>query len=148
AEEREIQTLHNIIVEIEQDFCKSEIMQKILIETVARKEEWLQWGKNLDDVPDECLHAADLLIGLVDQASDVMSVKETLIDIGVAVAMAFREAGNTGYPTESPLGEAIKSIRNALAQFIPSLRVDDRFQHLNISKAERLALIKLHNALS
>lgn len=148
AEEREIQTLHNIIIEIEQDFCKSEIMQRILIETVANKEQWLQWGRNLDDVPDECLHAADLLVGLVDQQSDVMSVKETLIDIGVAVAMAFRESGNVGYPTESAIGEAMKSMRNVLARFIPSLRVDERFQHLNISKAERLALIKIHNALS
>ncbi len=146
AQGREAQTLHNILVEIEQDFCKSEIMQKILIETVANKEQWSSWGRKLEDVPDECAHAADLLVGLVEQQSDLMSVKETLIDIGVAVAMAFRESGNT-YPTESPLSEAIKNVRNALGRYIPSLRVDERFMHLNISKAERAALIQLHNAL-
>lgn len=146
AQEREIQTLHNILVEIEQDFCKSEIMQRILIETVANKEHWPKWSNKLEDVPDECAHASDLLVGLVEQPSDLMSVKETLIDIGVAVAMAFRESGNS-YPSENPIGEAIKNMRNSLGRFIPALQVDDRFMHLNISKAERAALIRLHNAL-
>jgi hypothetical protein len=148
AEDREIQTLNNILIEIQQDFCKSEIMQKILIETVAHKDQWASWNKNIEDVPDECTHAADLLVGLVEQQGDLMSVKETLVDIGVAVAMAFRESGNSGYPGESPVADAVKSMRNVLARFIPSLRVDDRFTHLNISRTERGALIKLHNALS
>lgn len=146
AEEREMQTLHNILLEIQQDFCKSEIMQKLLIETVARKADWPKWEKNLSAVPEECEKVTDLLIGVVEQSGDLMSVKETLIDIGVAVAMAFRESGNE-YPEENMITETVKSMRNSLARFIPSLAVDNRFTHLNISKAERAALLRLHNAL-
>lgn len=143
AEAREIETLERILTEISEDFCKSEIMQKIMLETVKHKNSWSRWTGHLDKVPEECRVITAALDNLVEQKGDSSSVKDTLIDIGVAVAMSFQEYGAEDYPQESALNTIMKSAHAVLGGFIPSLKPYDRFDHMRISPAERKALMTL-----
>ena len=144
AQMKEFETLMNILTGISEDFCKSEIMQKILQETVAHKDRWREWNANLDEVPDECRRGLECLEGRVDQRTDLLSVRDTLIDIGIAIGMAFRENdGGAG-----SMVDAVKdTARNVLGSFIPSMAKDERFAHLNISTSERAALEKVAKAM-
>ena len=84
------------------------------------------------------------LHSLVEQPSDLQSVKETLIDIGVAVALAFRE---TSHSEDANSSEPF--LQRLLALLMPKKQIeDDRFSHLNISPRERESLLKLSEALS
>ena len=143
---KEFESLMNILTGISEDFCKSEIMQKILYETVGSKTKWRLWNADLDKVPEQCEHIVDLLSPLVDQQSDILSVKETLLDIGVAVAMAFREADDDVDQATIDTGFFGK-LRQGLSAILPKAESDARFEHLNISKAERAVLAKITKVL-
>lgn len=144
---REFEALVNIITGFSEDFLKSELMQKILQETVLRKDRWRQWNADLSDVLEDCVHVMEALAQAVEHPRDLQSVRETLIDIAIAVAMAFQEGDHDG-GASSGLGGLFLPLRRSLGKVLPSLAVDERFAHLSISRAERDALHKIVKALN
>ena len=138
SEEAERQTLNRILIEISQDFCKSEFIQKILNESATRQDRWATWGTKVNDVPKDCTHFADKLSMMIE-VTDLRSFKETLIDIGQAVAMAYREDQETQDTESSKFSKMMRSLMG---------KKPDPFVHPNISKKERKALHEIAKALS
>lgn len=151
AQEEELKILHNIIRQISEDFCKSEISQKMLVEAYKQRERVPEWSKNLERVPEECQRIDDLLVSYVELDTDILSVRDTLIDIALAVALAFRESEEGekeeyAQPLQSPF-EIFKNKILALFGKDKPMQIDERFYHPNISPSEREALITLSRAM-
>lgn len=144
ADDAELYTLINILRGFSEDFCKSEFVQKILIETVARKDEWESWNGDLQTVPEECGRALVLLSDVLDE-KEAGSLKEILMDIGMAVAMAFRESQPASKSASGGLSGLLKGLMRSL-----SGRAEESsspFQHINVSGPERRALESLAKAM-
>jgi hypothetical protein len=92
ANTNEIQALSNILHGFNEDMFGSETMQYIMSETLAKRDHWPQWSKDVASVPQDCRLAIDIL---KEKASvkDVNAFRNHLMEIGEAVAMAFHEEG-------------------------------------------------------
>ncbi len=139
AEDAELKVLRAILMEVSEDFCKSEFTQKIILETSANKDKWKEWSGNAgQSVLTDCRHLVDSLTFLIDKY-DLNSLKEILVDIAVAVAMAFHEGG------------AVPKQTSGLDRFLGMFTGKKRsahFANINISVAERKALQQLCAALN
>ncbi len=90
ADKAEMIALSSIITSYAEDYLKSEFVQGLMEEMVARSAEWPGWGKNLDEVLAECTRAVGLASERLDHR-DVMSFKYNIMEIATSVAMAYRE---------------------------------------------------------
>ena len=97
SSEIEGQVLHNLLMGFSRDVFGAETMTYVIRETVQRKDEWANWSQNLDQVPEECAHAVDILSQYVDP-KEVSAFTNYLLEIAESVAMAFRE-----YDEKTPL---------------------------------------------
>lgn len=136
AQEAEMQTLTLILRSFSEDFCKSAFVQGLLMQTLVRRAEWVQWSHGLDNVPAECIAAMYDLRGVLT-AKDMKSFQEQMMDIAFAVAQAFRE--DTKAPPPPP--------PSWLSRLLGQAKREERNQHRNISAAERAAIQKLADAL-
>lgn len=145
ADEAELQVLEGIIYGFATDFCKSEVTEALMKQTVARRDQWDGWAKNIENVPAECRRGVEILACHVDH-KNVTAFKENLMEIAFAVAMAYRE-----FDDDVPLVEKITMYWHFISD-----RVTAFFRHrapkthdeiFNISRAERLALTELSDAL-
>lgn len=143
AQEAEMQSLSNILREFAEDYCKSEFSQKVLMESLRVRHLWPNWSQGIESVPEEARHITDLLEMHFDDRA-LRAFKEVLVDIALAVAMAFREDGDTvsTAPRLSGFGEF-------LGRFIGTVSgKKDPLAHTNISKNERIALARLCKAMN
>jgi hypothetical protein len=142
AQERE--ALNTIVAAYAEDYLKSEFVQRVMEMTLARKDEWPKWTDRVDAVPDECDRVMKALATRVP-LREVESFKHNLIDIGVAVAMAYRE-GITEPPEDAGaianLVFSMKSFFGILFGGFKTATADE-----NISAAEHRALVKLAGVL-
>lgn len=90
AEKAEMMALSSIVTSYAEDYLKSEFVQTLMEEMVSRSAEWPGWGRNLDEVPAECIRAVEIASERLDR-KDVMSFKYNLMEIATSVAMAYRE---------------------------------------------------------
>ena len=58
--------------------------------TLANKEHWPEWEKDVDNILEECREGVELLAAHFDY-KEVASFKNNLLEISIAVAMAYRE---------------------------------------------------------
>lgn len=139
AQEREIQSLTSILREYSEDFCKTEFSQKVLMDCLRARAQWPGWSHNIDTVPAQ---ADRLMILLAPMLSDkeLNAFREVLIDIAVAVALAFREEREAREKAENP-----SILKNLLLFF--SGGKEDVLAHANVSRAEKEALAALCTAL-
>lgn len=144
AQDKELTALSNILQGFSAQVFGSELLQYIMDETTHQQENWPNWAQNVENVPEECKQALDVLRQHVDE-KDVNAYSQRLIEIGEAVALAFRE-----YEDQS-FGDQLKIYSSYILT-----KVKSRFskqpaksfeQFLNISISERKALAKLANAL-
>jgi len=144
SEQKEKDALVNILSQFSEDFCKSEVAQRILQLSVARKEKWPEWNNNLESVPKECEQAVDILSGIVED-KDVFSFKEIIIDVALSVAMAFRER-------DVQAGAAPNGSAGGIGAFFKNLfsgaKKPDPFEHMNVSPAEKKVLMQLSEAMN
>ncbi len=99
SEEQELQALAAIVRGYSEDFCKSELVQRIMEMTVANQDKWPDWQKNLEAVPNECRQ----LIGkLQDELPprEMDAMRQNLYEIGLSVALAYREMDGDGEMTD------------------------------------------------
>lgn len=149
ASAAEESALSGIIVGFVEDSCKGEIIQKLMEETVLRREEWPSWSSGLESVPEECRVAVDTLSEILSPR-DLASFKANMIEIGFAVASAWdegEERARAGAMADFFSGMAESLARSGVWPFsgrTPSL--DFRDMH-GISASERAALNRLAQSL-
>jgi len=141
AQEKEQQSLAGILRAYSEDFCKSELTQKILMETLGRRPSWPAWSQKIDTVPDEVARIIFLIAPLVDPR-ELAGFKEVMIDVALSVAMAFHE----GDEVHAPTPETGSFFSDLVARFLPQ-RTKTDFDHVNISPAERAALTRVCMAM-
>ena len=139
AQDSEIQSLTGILRDYSNDFCKTELSQKVLMDCLAARAKWPSWSHKVDEVPSQISHIVTMLETMLSE-KELRGFFDVLIDIGLAVAMAFRE-GSGEEEGERPL------VREILARIGTALTEQDPLSHINISESERSALKKLTRAM-
>lgn len=144
AQERELQSLSNILRQYSEDFCKSPFCQKLLMETLNRRLDWPSWAQNIDALPDQ----AGRSIGLVSShltEKELRGFKEVLIDIAISVAMAFHE----GWHDEDD--KIIHQNQGFVSSLLSKIKGGDKqvtaIDHIHISRSERAALSRVCEAM-
>lgn len=142
ADMRERQVLSDLIEGFAEQVFGSETVQYIISETLKRRGDWPRWADNISGVPEDCRIAVDVLREHVDE-KDVTTFRNHLMEIGEAVAMAFREEKHIfekmylfGYFMRSSLRPRVKGRRR---KSYPEL--------LSVSLNELRALERLARAL-
>lgn len=146
SDEKEMQALSNILQGYAQEIFGAETVQYVISETVAKKDQWGRWGAKVDAVEADCHRAVDVLSELVDP-KEVSAFKQHLMEIGEAVALAFREVGD-----DMPFLDRLKFYFyyfRGKSRAAKQKRIYMSFdEFLNISLDERKALNKIANALN
>jgi hypothetical protein len=146
SEASEMQALSNIVIAYSQEVFGAETAQHIISETVSRKREWPEWSNDLEMVEAECLRAVDILSEAVD-VKEVNGFKRCLMEVGEAVALAFREYDETTSIVEKiRIYLAYMNSRTQAAKLGIIAKEWDQF--INISLDERNALQKVAQALN
>jgi hypothetical protein len=145
ANEAEMRALEAIVAGYVEDFCKSEFVEELMRGTLARRPKWDSWRENIDKVPDECRQAIDLLAERLDY-KQLTAFKHNLLEIAMAVAMAYREFDPNG-----PLVERVRVYSDYYLQWVRAyikkekiLGIEDA---LSISRAEQKVIMALKEAL-
>jgi hypothetical protein len=136
AQDREQQSLANILRQYSEDFCKTEFCQKLLMETLMRRDQWPAWSQNIDSVPQEAEKVADILSGIFKE-KDLRAFKEVLVDVALSVAMAFHEGRDGHYEPKTEISAGFFGF------FKKGSSKDNAFDHMHISHAERAALKRI-----
>ena len=96
SDAREQQALSAILHGFAEEMFGSETMQHIISGTLAAKDRWPDWAGRVQDVPQDCQFALDLVTEFAD-AKDANVFRNHLMEIGEAVAMAFREDNSSSF---------------------------------------------------
>lgn len=132
--------LENMVIFFAEDFCKSEFVEALMGQTLARRAEWPSWRDGLETTPTDCRRAIDLIAPVLER-KDVSSFKTTLMEIATTVAKAYQEEESAA----DMMGVGGK-IRAMLSQWL-GLRAHVNDEFANVSTAERAALLALSAAL-
>ncbi len=143
AQEAEMQSLSNILREFAEDFCKSEFSQKVLMESLRARALWPTWSQNIESVPEQARFITDMMEPEFDERA-VRAFKEVLVEIAMAVAMAFREDKDDARDAKPA---AFSMLTNMLGRLMGTSNAG-AFSHMNISKNERIALSRLCKAMN
>lgn len=139
SEAQELKTLETIVATYAEEYLKSEFVQKLLERTFAARADWPLWSRDVEQVPQECRHLMSQLETLLP-VRELSAFRENLVDIAVAVAMAYREEGESDTQDRNT-GGFLRALLKALGLSSASVPV-------NISRAERKALRQLAMALN
>ncbi len=145
ADAAEMQALENIIMGYTEDFLKSELVEEIMKSTLERKAKWAEWSEGLDTVPRQCQQAIDAMNAHME-SKEVLSFKQSLMEIATAVAMAYRELDDEQNSVEKMKAYARYYWETLMAR-IKKEQQPTLDSMLNISKSERAVLVKLSGAL-
>ena len=138
ATQQELQVLSNIINGFTEEVFGSELMQFIMSATVDGQDRWPDWAENLASVPDDCALAVDVLRQHAGE-KDAHAFQVHMMEIGTAVALAFREYEHMG-----PL-ERLMMYVSYFTSGAAGRKTLEEF--LAVSRAERKALNTLAGAL-
>ncbi len=145
AQQRELDALSGIIHGFAEQVFGAEEIQYIISETLHQKDQWPEWGKNISGVLTDCEFAVDVMRSHLGE-KEVAAFRNYLIEIGEAVALAFRE-----YEEMNSLFARLKAYIGFKLSKMRATRMRMKtmgFQeYLNISPQERRALDALANAL-
>lgn len=131
--------IENIIRSYTEDYLKSEFVQRLMEQTLLRRDEWIKWFDHLSHTPNECHQVMALLGGRIDHG-DLMAFKYNLCEIAIAVALSYEE---------NKPSVVAKWMDSFSGLFRSSYRrVGERIQNNRISGLERQALDTLGKALS
>lgn len=145
SDEAEINALRGIIMGFAEDFLKSELVEEIMRQTVARRDDWKRWEENTETVPSECTRAVEIVAARLDERNTAF-FKRNLMEIAMTVALAYREFGD-----DQPLLERAKMyLRYGRQRLFAALQKKQALsfsEYLNISREEHRALTQLSAAL-
>jgi hypothetical protein len=145
ADEAELRALEQVVTYYVEDFCKSEFAQAIMLETLQNKHDWPNWQADIERVPEDCKKVFDALLDQID-VKDYVAFKNNLLEIAIAVAMAYRE-----FDSSEPWVERFKVYLAILIQRIKLTLKGESLppvdQMLNISRDEKMAINLLADTL-
>lgn len=144
SDEQELVALSNILTGYAGEIFVCETVQYIISETMRHKDNWDDWQQDLGDVTADCKRAVDLLADVVDE-KEVNAFKQHLMEIGEAVATAFREIETSSFIDELKLKMAFTILEYKAKRAGHAYKTYEEF--LNISPSERKALVALRDAL-
>ncbi|MGQ0526969.1 MAG: hypothetical protein ACT4OY_02890 [Alphaproteobacteria bacterium] len=136
---QELQSLCGIIHGFAHEVFSSSDIQAIMSETLSAQKEWTQWGSDITAVPEECRAAMEFVRAYGDR-KDMSAIRNHLMEIGEAVAMAFCER-RFSFPTR------LARYPGYLLQNKGARRRRSFQDYLSISSAERKALKSMARAL-
>ncbi len=145
SENKEMRALASILNGYTEDVFGSEVVQFVMSETLARKGEWERWSANLDRVPDQCRLAVDMLEERVDP-KELNAFKQHIMEIGEAVALAFREYNRT-MPLKEKALIYMNYYKGKMKAALSKRPYRSLQEFLNISAQERHALSTLAKSL-
>ena len=116
-----------------------------MIETWARRDSWDKDVQNLENIPDECRRAVELITGQLSR-QHLDAYRDTVMSIAVEVAKAYREPDGWQGVWSRLLTRIVTGIETLLG-FLSGQPYDSKVL-LNISYSEDVALSKLSSALS
>lgn len=146
SDEAELSALENIVCGFAEDFCKSEVTEELMHETVSRRNEWTEWRRNIKNVPAECAEAVKWVAQHADY-KNVSAFKENLMEIAFAVALAYREFDDD-VSFADKLDMYGRFAWDRVTSFVFKRAPKTHDEIFNISRAERLALTELAQALN
>jgi hypothetical protein len=145
ASVEEIAALNAIIEGFTRDVFGSEVVQYIMMETMASKDKWDGWAQNYKNIAADCQRAIDILNAAVDE-KEVNAFRQRLYEIAEAVALAFREYDQLDFLTKMRVYLNYYREKMAAAKRKHIFKTMD--QYLNISLKERKALKNLAHTLA
>jgi hypothetical protein len=104
------------------------------MDCLASRTKWPSWSHDVDDVPGQVFQIVTTLESMMSE-KEIAGFCDVLTDIGLVVAMAFREGA--GQETNRPM------VQEILLRLTMVLAEKDPLEHINISESERSALKKL-----
>ena len=144
AEDTEVATLEKIITDMGHGMFDSAFAHEVMAETFARRSDWKSWASGLETVPDTCAKAVAVIARKLG-AHDLDGYRQNIMNIGMAVAEAFREFDlNTPFPVR-----VFTYAKLALDRLIGKLTGQEFESNdiLNVSYDEDVALAKLAKCL-
>lgn len=142
AQEKELQALTGILRAYSEDFCKEGLPQKVLMDCLCARDRWPAWSQDIEELPVQAAESIRLM-GAHFPPDELEQFKEVLIEIALAVAMAFRES--TPDAENAPGTSAFTDMLRRIMHRPPA---EDPLGHENISAGEKVALHALCGALS
>jgi hypothetical protein len=138
AQEAELVTLASILREFSEDFCKTEFTQITLMNCLKHRTDWPSYAKNIDKVPDDIARIMGILTPMF-LPKELACFKEVMVEVAIAVAMAFRE--------HAPQSQEKFSLKDFVSK-LSGPRKNDPLEHINISTHEREALRRICGAMN
>lgn len=138
AQEAELQTLASILREFSEDFCKTEFTQRVLMDCLNHRADWPSYAKEIDKVPADVERVTGILTPMF-LPKELLGFKEVMVEVALAVAMAFRE--------HAPVKDEKFSLKDFLSK-LSATRKTDPLEHINISVHEREALRRVCGAMN
>jgi hypothetical protein len=146
SDDAEMAALANVVTYYVEDFCKSEFAQGVMLETLRYKDDWPNWKEDIQTVPDDCKKVFDALSGRQD-VKDIVAFKNNLLEIAIAVAMAYREFNSSAEPWAERFRVYLSVLMRRIKAFLKGEQPDSVDQILNISRDEKAAINILANTL-
>lgn len=144
ANDNELRALENLIYGFSDGVFGSEFTQNVMAATIQSKGDWASWAHGIEQVPAECSDALVILSSVVDH-KERNAYAARIMDIGEAVALAFREDTGGSFVDRIKLYfEYLKASKRAQAAKLPKRSFED---YQSISADERVALNTLAQAL-
>lgn len=142
----EKQALEWIITGYAEDFLKSEVVEEIMRHTILSKDKWAAWDSRADILLSDCEKALEEMEGYI-RPEDILTFRQSLMDIGKTVAMAYCELDEENMTQADALKmELLFFIDKMKAKFLGKQQPSKK-ERLNISAQERDALEKLSQIL-
>ncbi len=145
SEAAERQALAAIVRGFTEDFLKSEFVEEIMRATVQHMDEWDQWAANPENVPEEVRRGIEIAALYIDY-KQMHALKQSLNDVAMTVAMAYREFDETT-PFAAQMRIYSKYWLEYARSYVKKTRPPIMDHYLNISAAEHKALDALNAAL-
>jgi hypothetical protein len=142
ASMEEMQALSGIIHGFADEMFGSEVMQQIISETISKKSRWGEWAKTVNEVPEDCRFAIDVIKEKTSN-KDATVFRNHLMEIGEAVAMAFHEERAKGIS----IGAYFSYLFGKLTGRRGARSATSFSDYLRISVSEHKALAALAQAL-
>ena len=145
ADDKEAQTLEQIIREQSKGMFNSAFVHEVMVETFTRKQDWPKWQGQTDNIPALCKDAVKLIESKLDDGSAV-AYRESVMAIAVNVAEAFREF-DADMPVFARMMSQVGLLAEAAGRILTRKKSFKTETYFNISYEEDKALSQLYSAM-
>lgn len=146
ADEAERQALHLMMTGYAEDFLKSEVVEEIMRRTVASHDSWDAWSQQQATILEDCAKALQAMDGYI-RPEDILSFRQSLMDIAKTVAMAYCEIDEEEMTSADMFKLEFMHMLDKFKAKMRGQQQPSKRERLNISPQERAALEKLSQVI-